>query len=255
MIVASAGFGRKISWAEDSVNKPPPGYKLTFRAALTEAIRLMFVRVLVPSWASYLPIPKLQSTLQLATTAYEELGRYMKDMIKEARADGVGDKFDADDVTGDSKEADLFRRLIAANDAEVGKLSEAELTSNVYVCYFTSSYLVMHRLTVPYSRHSCWPGMVGSNFRIIDCFLTLFPAETTAHTLSFAIGLLAIHPRVQQKVYEEAVALWPDNDWPEDDFEVRTCLSLLLLRPHSKSPCSRIRMTFRNWYGLLLLHA
>jgi len=138
MIIASAGFGRKISWAEDSVNKAPPGFKLTFRAALTEAIRLMFLRVLLPSWAAYLPIPKLQPTLLLTATAYEELGQYMRNMIKEAKADGVGQKFDADDETGDSKEADLFRRLIAANEAEVGKLSEAELTSNVYVRHFLS---------------------------------------------------------------------------------------------------------------------
>jgi cytochrome P450 len=145
MIIASAGFGHKISWAEDSVNEPPTGYKLTFRAALTEAIRLMFVRVLAPTWAYYLPIPKLHSALSLTTLAYEELGRYLKDMIKEAREAGVGEKVDADDESaGGSKKADLFRRLIAANEAEVGKLSEDELTSNVYVRYIVTLLFAVH---------------------------------------------------------------------------------------------------------------
>jgi len=35
--------------------------------------------------------------------------------------------------------------------------------------------------------------------------------ETTAHSLTFAMGLLALYPDVQRKMYEEALALWPNG--------------------------------------------
>lgn len=42
----------------------------------------------------------------------------------------------------------------------------------------------------------------------------LFILETTAFTLSFVVALLAVYPEVQQRIYEEAVALWPDSTLP-----------------------------------------
>lgn len=36
-------------------------------------------------------------------------------------------------------------------------------------------------------------------------------SETSAHTLSFAIALLALYPNVQRKVYEEVVRMWPNG--------------------------------------------
>jgi len=41
-------------------------------------------------------------------------------------------------------------------------------------------------------------------------------SETSAHTLCFAIILLALHPDIQERVYEEARQLWPDGVPPAD---------------------------------------
>jgi len=35
-------------------------------------------------------------------------------------------------------------------------------------------------------------------------------SETIAHTVCFAVVLLALHPGIQERVYEEARQLWPD---------------------------------------------
>jgi cytochrome P450 len=39
------------------------------------------------------------------------------------------------------------------------------------------------------------------------CFI-----ETTAHTLAFILGHLALYPDVQAKVFEEVRTLWPDEE-------------------------------------------
>jgi len=41
-------------------------------------------------------------------------------------------------------------------------------------------------------------------------------SETSAHTLCFAVMLLALHPDIQERVYEEARQLWPDGLPPAD---------------------------------------
>ena len=43
------------------------------------------------------------------------------------------------------------------------------------------------------------------------CSLTNFVTETTAHTLSFILGHLALYPDVQAKVFEEIQSIWPDD--------------------------------------------
>ena len=40
--------------------------------------------------------------------------------------------------------------------------------------------------------------------------LTTYP-ETSSHTLCFAVVLLALHPDIQERVYEEVRQLWPDG--------------------------------------------
>ena len=40
--------------------------------------------------------------------------------------------------------------------------------------------------------------------------------ETSAHSLTFAILLLALHPDVQRKLYEEVTEVWPKGN-PNSD--------------------------------------
>ncbi|KZV78423.1 cytochrome P450 [Exidia glandulosa HHB12029] len=127
----------------------------------------MFHRVLAPRWLYSLRI----ETLKKSDEAYGELQRYIKQMIAEARASGAAPGADAES----SEAADLFRRLVDANDEEQGaRLTDDELLSNIYV-FFLAGH------------------------------------ETSAHTLTFAFALLALHPEVQDKLYDEAKRLWPED--------------------------------------------
>jgi cytochrome P450 len=77
---------------------------------------------------------------------------------------------------------DLFSNLLAANskDGEGLKLTNEELTGNIFIFLIgDGSWLyVVTPLTSSSAGH-----------------------ETTAHTLAFAIALLALYPDVQEKLY------------------------------------------------------
>lgn len=66
----------------------------------------------------------------------------------------------------------------------------------------------------------------GKSTSITAAFFMLTPvaAETSSHTLSFAIMLLAIYPEAQKKMREEALHVWPtlddmDNSTFKRDFD------------------------------------
>ncbi|EJD34457.1 cytochrome P450 [Auricularia subglabra TFB-10046 SS5] len=162
-IIASAGFG--LTFSRAAAGQRRAGFRMPFNEALFTAIEMMFLRVVVPRFLYALPIPALKRS----DTAYVELERYILQMVTEARRDGKT-------LPESDESADLFKRLIEANDAEDAqgaRLTDGELVSNVYV-YFIAGH------------------------------------ETSAHTLTFALALLAIHPEVQEKLHNEAQRVWPD---------------------------------------------
>lgn len=163
-VIASAGFG--LQFSRSTMGESRAGYTMPFGEALFTAIDTMLIRVIAPRFLYTLPIEGLKKS----DVAYSELQRYIKQMIVEARTKGKGIG------EGDSNEAaDLFRRLVEANDAEDGaRLTDDELLSNIYV-FFLAGH------------------------------------ETSAHTLTFAFALLAMHPEVQDKIYDETKMLWPDT--------------------------------------------
>ncbi|KAH7102424.1 cytochrome P450 [Auriculariales sp. MPI-PUGE-AT-0066] len=105
-IIASAGFG--MHFDRKTLERPAPGYTMSFGESLFVAIETMIVKVVTPRWMYQLPITKLQQS----DTAYTELRNYIVDMIA-AQRNGKQPASEA------SKEAaDLFRRLVAANEEE-----------------------------------------------------------------------------------------------------------------------------------------
>ncbi|KAJ7031965.1 cytochrome P450 [Mycena alexandri] len=174
LVIASAGFGRRASWQEDL--KPPPGHKLAFRTAVSTALDHIFVKALTPKWvqtlASRVRLPYLGPVLDTTRESYEALRLHMLDLVSLSRAWVVGGKVD-------NMEAGLLRNLVEANmtqadDLHHKKLTDAEVLSNIFT------------------------------------FL-LAGHETSAHSLSFAIGFMALYPDVQQKIYEEALKIWPNG--------------------------------------------
>ena len=85
------------------------------------------------------------------------------------------------------------------------------------------------------------PGRIDPN-RILTRY-----SETSAHTLCFALVLLALHPDIQERVYEEARRLWPDGLPPANSsvcdfpFVERQYLSSM------NDPSSPIKSARHNW--------
>lgn len=50
MIIGSAGFGKRTTWDEDLF--VPEGHKMSFRTALSTVCKDLFLKILIPRWAS-----------------------------------------------------------------------------------------------------------------------------------------------------------------------------------------------------------
>ncbi|KAF8556843.1 cytochrome P450 [Imleria badia] len=173
LVIATANFGKRVSWTADPTAKPPPGFKLTFRTAFMDAVHNVVFRAIVPGWfyqfSSLIKVPYLSSRALRSQLAYADLRTHMLDLVASARAETTGGE-----CSGGSGRA-LLRNLVEANmnqDEASRKLTEGEILSNIFV------------------------------------FL-LAGHETTTHTLCFAFVLLALYPDWQKKVYEEVIRVWP----------------------------------------------
>jgi Cytochrome P450 len=70
-------------------------------------------------------------------------------------------------------------------------------------------------------------------FVFCESWSSCCPPETTAHSLSFALAFLALHPDIQEKLYDEVVSVWPQGPPRTGDASVRNEHDLLhsLLTP------------------------
>ncbi|KAF8637853.1 hypothetical protein AX17_002479 [Amanita inopinata Kibby_2008] len=202
LVIASAGFGTKMDYNSslDLSQTPVLDYTstftsktpaLSFSVSLITASKQFFPRVFAPKFiypiARRIKIPLISRVLAEITASYNSLKLHMEDVISNARDAWFNEnaKNTSETTKGDSMNqgkykdasAALLRNLVQSNmDEEAGGekgLKDDELISNTFL------------------------------------FL-LAGHETTAHSLCFAIGLLAIHPEVQEKAYSEVYRLWPD---------------------------------------------
>ncbi|KAF8889572.1 cytochrome P450 [Infundibulicybe gibba] len=179
LVISSAGFGRRSSWAEESRAMPPPGHKVDFNTAVTSAMRNIVPKAATPKWvytlSDTIPIPWVTPLLRETTESFDALGVHMLEMVSLARAWVSGGKTGHMDAAllGNLVEANM----VEENDAAYRQLTDDELLSNTFT------------------------------------FL-LAGHETSAHSLCFAIALLALHPEVQDKVYEEVMRVWPPDSAP-----------------------------------------
>ena len=143
-IIASAGFDLQFNSSASSLgsDSPQPGYTMSFSNALVTSLENVFVRVIAPKWAY--KVFWFSHTLQEVDTAFNDLRRYIGDIIDKARAKRLDGNVDGGDEEDSEEAADLFRRLIDSNDeadANSG-LSNDELASNVFVSSNHSATLV-----------------------------------------------------------------------------------------------------------------
>ncbi|KAF8895567.1 cytochrome P450 [Infundibulicybe gibba] len=160
-VIGVAGFGRSISWEEDSAI--PPGHKLSFKDALHIVSTGVIAKIIVPDWAM-----GMTSHLREIRLAFSELQRYMSEMIRDRQASEKVERFD------------LFSSLLDANneDGDDSALTESELIGNIFI------------------------------------FL-LAGHETTAHTLCFTFGMLALYRDEQEWLYQHIRSVIPDGRVPK----------------------------------------
>ncbi|QRW18784.1 cytochrome P450 family protein [Rhizoctonia solani] len=165
LVISMAGFGRRISW--DPVDdKIPQGHQMSFSNAVRTVSRNLIGRALIPTWAK-----NLTKTTRDITTAFSEFGQYLTDMV------ALGQK--SSEVTGDQSQ-----------DMHEPKLAPDSLIN----------------LLLSANCENTWDGGKGLDDKEVagNIFLFLFAGhESTAHAISFCLGLLALYPEVQQEVYAQ----------------------------------------------------
>ncbi|KAK0192740.1 cytochrome P450, partial [Armillaria mellea] len=176
LVISTAGFGRRVSWCEDAAAVPPPGHKIAFRPAVTSAISHLIPKVLTPDFiydfSDWVHLPFVSPVLKETRESFEALKFHMLDVISLARAWVASGK--AADM-----DAALLRNLVEANMFEEADFNYKRLTDDE---------LLSNTLTFLLAGH-----------------------ETTAHTICFALVLLALYPDVQRRVYEEVSRSWPEG--------------------------------------------
>ncbi|KAJ7108701.1 cytochrome P450 [Mycena epipterygia] len=179
LVISSAGFGRRASWQEDLSTAPPPGHTMAFRPAVFSAFEHLFTKVLTPEWLYALSeriyIPFIGPIVKDTKDAYEAMKLHMLDLVSLSRAWVVEGKVS-------NMDAGLLRNLVEANMTQEDEDSVHSHKS------LTDDELLSNSFAFLLAGH-----------------------ETSAHSVSFAVALLALYPDVQRKIYEEVLELWPSG--------------------------------------------
>ncbi|KAF7362943.1 Cytochrome P450 [Mycena venus] len=154
----------------DNFHEKQTSGRMPFLTALSASAHLLIPKSITPEWLIDLAY---MTPLPILGPKLRRIRQSFND-IKEHMMEVVSH---ARMDTGVAQDAALLRNLVASNvaDEKLGtkRLTDGELLSNTFV------FLV--------AGH-----------------------ETTSHTLSFMVALLALHPAVQRKVYEEVQSLCDD---------------------------------------------
>ncbi|KAL1760262.1 cytochrome P450 [Schizophyllum commune] len=155
-VFCGAAFGRSISWTESDVI--PPGHKMSFKEAVVCASTNVPLYFSTPSW-----VPGFSGRLRKVRVAFDELEKYMSEMVKERRLSTI-----------ESERHDLLSRFLEENDQDASAMDFRGILSNIFV------FLV--------AGH-----------------------ETVAHSICFALALLALHPEEQDKLRQHVNSILPKD--------------------------------------------
>lgn len=176
LAIANAGFGMDMSWNDDQNMPIPAGHEMTFQTALHCVAQSSILRLAIPKWLDWLPLKPVREMV----TAFDELEKYIQSMIKEKRGALLGEKTaDNEDANADLKfelneRQDLFSKLVKASLSGEEPLTDEELQGNIYI------YLL--------AGH-----------------------ETTAHSISYSLALLALWPDKQEEMYRQIMQAMPSD--------------------------------------------
>ncbi|KII87602.1 hypothetical protein PLICRDRAFT_54684 [Plicaturopsis crispa FD-325 SS-3] len=143
-VIGVAGFGRNITWKEDTVL--PAGHQMTFKDALHVVSTDVFLKLIIPNWA--MGLTKRFRTVRLA---FDELERYMLEMIYARRS-------------AEKKEEryDLFSSLLDASEDEDlaggdAKLLNSELVGNIFIFLLAGHETTAHTLCFTFALLALYP--------------------------------------------------------------------------------------------------
>lgn len=140
-MISSAGFGRSVSWESDASDalSADSGHTMTFRTAVSTALRTIFIKLLTPTWGISLGSALGIKAVQDTRASYVDLEKWLLEFISQTRADIVAGVVD---TKGDNKfsinKGALLKRMVQANvsleDGGDGTgLTDQELLSDVFV--------------------------------------------------------------------------------------------------------------------------
>lgn len=137
-IISAAGFGRKISWEDDTII--PSGHQISFKQALYVVSTSFVTKLIVSDWAL-----GLTQRLRDIRLGFDELQNYMSEMIIERRA-----------ATKEVRH-DLFSNFLDANDDETVQLSHSELIGNIYMFLIAGHETTGHALAFAFGLLALYP--------------------------------------------------------------------------------------------------
>ncbi|KAF8070554.1 cytochrome P450 [Lyophyllum atratum] len=160
-VIGAAGFGRKISWKDD--DSLPPGHQLTFKNALHIVTTDIFLKLIVPDRAL-----GLTKRLRDVKLAFEELERYMSEMIRERQHSKNEQRYD------------LFSSLLDANDIDSGeaKLTVSELIGNIFIFLVAGHETTAHTLCYTFAMLALYPDEQETLYQHIQSLLSSGKAPT-----------------------------------------------------------------------------
>ncbi|KAI0030495.1 cytochrome P450 [Vararia minispora EC-137] len=128
-IIASAGFGHRISWAEEK--NVPAGHTMTFKESIHIVSTRVFHKLITPRW-----MLGWTASLRRLRDAFDNFDKYMFEMIEVRRSRETKEE-----------RADLFTNLLQATELEtVSKLTDRELAGNIFIFLLAGHETTAHTL-------------------------------------------------------------------------------------------------------------
>ncbi|KAJ3484828.1 hypothetical protein NLI96_g5371 [Meripilus lineatus] len=178
-ILSAAAFGRHIAWNDEVL--PPSGHQMTFKGALYIVSHDYLFKMILPNWAMV-----LTQRLKKLNVAFDELERYMVEMIRDRK------NRTADDI---EPRYDLLNGLLDACEDDLGgdsKLTERELMGNIFVFLLAGHETTAHTLCFAFALLALYPKEQEKLYEEIKTVLPdgRLPTYEDANSLVFTNAIL-----------------------------------------------------------------
>ncbi|KAI3598533.1 cytochrome p450 [Moniliophthora roreri] len=143
-VIGAAGFGRRLSWKEDASVPPNSSHSMTFKEALHDMTTGLLIKMFAPTW-----LKNVSGYVKSVDRAFDELDKYMTEMIQTRRASKETDGYGHD----------LFSSLLAANESDQGgpSLTNRELMGNVFIFLVAGHETTAHTLCFTFALLALYP--------------------------------------------------------------------------------------------------